>query len=999
MFISWIGNLFIRKGHTYRHTSAKRKRVQSFHSHFEDLEARLVPTFLTPVAVATAASSAVVVVGDFNGDGKQDLVISNLNNTITTTLGNGNGTFQAAIISASTGNSWAMVTGDFNHDGKLDLAANANGGVSIDIILGNGDGTFQPRVSYVTGSYANRLATGDLNNDGFADVVGVSSVGAGSAFVLMNTGSGTGAFSPVQILAAGSGAADIKIADLDRDGKLDLVIANQNSAGGVNTMKGNGDGTFQAPHSYYASTAPYRETVGDFNNDGLPDVVVMNTYIGNQMTILLCNPDGTYGTANSYTLAGGTAAELDSADFNGDGNLDILGSDGKVELGRGDGSFYATQNYLGFRGNYLALGDFNGDGAPDAVITAGFGANATTMTNAKDDQTLVGSAVQLSLSAPATAVAGVAFPVTVTALDANGNVATNFLGTVGFSDPLNPAVASSYTFTVADAGVHTLPNGGMLIRAGVQTLSATSPLLPTASTTVTITPASAAKFQVTGPATATAGDPTSTITVTALDAFNNFAPSAGNTVHFTSTDAQAGLPADYTFTAADTGVHSFTATLRTSGTQTVTATDTVNANASGNTAGIVVTAGAAVGLSLSGGGGFINSPSVVAVYARDAFGNIAVTYSGAAHLTTSDPLATLPVDGEITNGVGFLTIIPRTLGNQTITATDAASGFSATETVLVTPGQGVSFTVTPVVNAVAGTAQAMKVTVYDAFGNISTVYRGSMLLSSSDPTVGGFYTFTAADAGVHIFTVALTRAGTQSVSVADTATPAMSLTQTGIVVTPAAAATIAVTPLVGTVAGVAQNVTITARDAYGNLATSYRGTLAFSSSDTQVAMLASYTFTAADAGVHTFSVTFKSSRGQTFTATDTVNAAMTYFQRDIIITPAAMTGFAFRVPSSATAGSAFSVTLTAVDAFGNPIIGYTGKVHFSGPAGIPVDYTFTAADAGLHVFTITFSATGTQTIGVQDTLSGALKGQTSVKVATGGGGTGGGGTGGGGKKV
>ena len=705
-------------------------------------------------------------------------------------------------------------------------------------------------------------------------------------------------------------------------------------------MKGNGDGTFQAPHSYYASTAPYRETVGDFNNDGLPDVCVMNTYIGNQMTILLCNPDGTYGAANSYLLAGGSAAELMSADFNGDGNLDIMGSDGKVELGRGDGSFYASQGYLGFRGNYMALGDFNGDGAPDAVDTAGFGANATTMANAKDDQTLVGSAVQLSLNAPATAVAGQPFPVTVTALDANGNVATNFLGTVGFSNPLNPATATSYTFTAADAGVHTVANGGVLLTAGLQTLTATSPLLPNATTTVTVTPAPAAKFALSGPA---AVDPTTAtaITVTALDAFGNLAPSAFNTVHFTSTDAQAGLPADYTFTAADAGVHTFTVTLRTAGTQTVTATDTVNANATGNTSGITVTAGPAVSISLSGGGGYINSPSVVAVYARDAFGNIAITYSGTAHLTTSDPLATLPADGAITNGVGFLTIIPRTLGNQTITATDATNGFSATETVLVTPGQGVSFTVTPVTNAVAGTVQSMRVTVYDAFGNVSTVYTGSMRVSSSDPTVSGFYTFTAADAGVHTFSVALTRAGTQSVTVADIATPAMSLTQTGIVVTAAAAASITVTPLVSTVAGVAQSVTITARDVYGNLATSYRGTLAFTSSDLQVAMLPTYAFTAADAGSHTFSVTFKSSRGQTFTATDTVTPAMTYFQLDIMVSAAAMTGFAFRVPSGATAGVAFSVTVTAVDAFGNPITGYTGRVHFTGPNGVPVDYTFT----------------------------------------------------------
>ena len=75
--------------------------------------------------------------------------------------------------------------------------------------------------------------------------------------------------------------------------------------------------------------------------------------------------------------------------------------------------------------------------------------------------------------------------------------------------------------------------------------------------------------------------------------------------------------------------------------------------------------------------------------------------------------------------------------------------------------------------------------------------------------------------------------------------------------------------------------------------------------------------------------------------------------------------------------------MTAVDAFGNPITGYTGRVHFTGPTGVPVDYTFTAADAGSHVFTVNLSSAGTQTIGVQDILNGALRGQTSVKAASG----------------
>jgi uncharacterized membrane protein YgcG len=233
--------------------------------------------------------------------------------------------------------------------------------------------------------------------------------------------------------------------------------------------------------------------------------------------------------------------------------------------------------------------------------------------------------------------------------------------------------------------------------------------------------------------------------------------------------------------------------------------------------------------------------------------------------------------------------------------------------------------------------------------------------------------------------------------------------QTGIVVTPAAAASIAVTPVHGVVAGTAQSFTVTARDAYGNVATGYTGTVAFGSSDTQAALPAAYTFTAADAGVHTFSMTFKSSGGQTFTAQDVANAAnlaFNYSQRDIAVTAGAMVGFAFRAPSNVSAGVAFSITLSAVDAFGNEVTGYTGTVHFAGPAGtgnlLPADYTFTAADAGVHTFSVTLASTGTQTIGVADVLDGTLNGQVGVTVKTSSGGGGGGGgtsTGGGGPRT
>ncbi len=991
---SWIRSLFPSRSRPYRH-AATPKAPSRVRLGVEPLEGRALPSFLTPFSVPAGASEGAAAVGDFNGDGKPDLAVSNFNglaSAVSVALGNGDGTFLPAVASPNSAGSWSMVAGDFNRDGKLDLAAASVGANAINLLLGNGDGTFQAPVAYAVGATVNRIAKGDFNGDGADDLVGVSTGYGGTLFVLKNAGNGT--FLPAQGYSAGLGAQDVSVADLNRDGKLDLVTANQSSAGGVATLLGNGDGTFQSSRSFPASTAPYRAAVGDYNEDGVPDVAVLNTYISNQFSLILGTGDGGFQAPHSYPMPNGGSTQLQAADFNGDGHLDLIEANGQVELGRGDGSFYAIQANAGFSGSTLTLGDFNGDGAADAVAT-GFGTAATVMANAANDRALLGGATQLGLSAPATAVAGQPFAVTVTALDAAGNVAANFLGTVGFANPLNPAVAASYTFTAADAGVHTVANAGTLLSAGVQTLFATSPLLPTASTAVTVSAAAAARFRVSAPATAAAGDPTTSVTVAALDAFGNAAPSYVGAAHFASTDAQAGLPANYAFTAADAGTHAFAVTLRTAGPQTVTATDTLNPNASGTTAGVAVTPGTAVALSLSGGGGFVNSPQVVAVTARDAFGNVATSYAGTAHLTTSDPLATVPADGPVTNGVGLFTVTPRTIGTQTVTATDG-TGLAGTESVVVTPGQGVRFTVTPVASAAAGTVQSMKVTVYDAFGNVSTVYAGTMRVFSSDPTVSGYHTFTAADAGAFTFTLALTRAGTQSVTVADVLNPAMSITQTGVVVTPGVAVSLGVTPLTATTAGVAQSVTVTARDAYGNAATGYRGALAFSSSDLQVAMLSAYTFTAADAGSHVFSVTFKSSRGQTFTATDTATPALTYFQKDIQVSAASMAGFALKVPSNATAGVAFALTVSAVDAFGNPVTGYVGKVHFTGPTGVPADYTFTAADAGVHTFTVTLLTTGTLTIGAQDTSNGALKGQTSVKVVSSGGGTSGG-TGGGGR--
>ncbi|MCY2962471.1 MAG: VCBS repeat-containing protein, partial [Planctomycetota bacterium] len=974
----------------------RRSRPSTAQPSCEVLEVRTLLSFAAPITFPAGTSPTSIAVGDFTSDGQQDVVAVNTTSlgTVSVLPGNGDGTFGTPIVSAAGIAPVGATVADLNGDGRLDLVTHQSGAASIEILFGNGNGTFQAPIVDLLGASPTQIEAGDVDQDGDVDLFASSFGYGGTVFLLLNNGDGS--FQAPRNLAAGANAMDVEVADFDGDHNLDLVMANQVSAGTISVSLGNGDGTFRSARAYSAGSAPYRMTVGDYNNDGHPDVAVLNTYSSPMMSVVLGNGDGSFQPYTSYTL--GYSNSLETADFNNDGNVDLLAGSGQVSLGRGDGSFYAPVVYSNLQSNDAAIGDFNNDGFADIASGAANG-SLNVQVNSANDRSILGGAVGLVISAPATVVAGTSFNVTVTAVDADGNVVPGFLGTVGLksSNPLLGAQAVSYTFTAADAGVHTIVNATATFKAGLQEVRVTTPFLPVGTTPVLVTPAAAHHIALSAPATTVAGAPVA-VGVTMLDAYGNVATNYTGTVKFSSSDVQAGLPADYTFTAADAGQHAFNVALKTAGSRTVSAVDTSNVQITGASASVTVTAGPATHLQLLGGGGYVGSAHSVAVMAVDAFGNVDGGYNGTVHLTSSDAATVLPADSALTSsGVGSLTVTPFTLGDQLLSAVDVASGtLVGTETVTVTPGWATRFVATPLAtSSVAGTAQSLKLTAYDAFGNVSTVYFGTVVFSSSDLQLGlGSYAFTAADAGVHTFTLALKTAGTQSVSISDSVDSTIRVAQSGLVVTPAAAKTLATTAIQGVVAGTAQNFTVTLRDAYGNIATGYRGTLAFTSGDVLAALPTNYTFTAADAGVHTFSMTFKSSGGQTLTVQDTVTATLVSNQTDISINAAAMTGFSIKSPSSATVGTAFSITVKAVDAFGNTVKGYLGKVHFTGPGGtnlLPADYTFTATDAGAHIFTITLTSTGTQTVGFQDKVTGALKGSLSVKVSTGGGSGGGGG--------
>ena len=186
-------------------------------------------------------------------------------------------------------------------------------------------------------------------------------------------------------------------------------------------------------------------------------------------------------------------------------------------------------------------------------------------------------------------------------------------------------------------------------------------------------------------------------------------------------------------------------------------------------------------------------------------------------------------------------------------------------------------------------------------------------------------------------------------------------------------------------AGSPFSVTVTARDQFNNTITGYVGTVHFAATGSN-SVPANYTFVAGDNGVHTFTngVTLNTSGTQTITVNDTVQTSKTG-SANVNVSPAGLDNFLVNAPGSATAGSPFSVTVTARDQFNNTITGYVGTVHFAatGSNSVPANYTFVAGDNGVHTFTngVTLNTSGTQTITVNDTVQTSKTGSANVSVS------------------
>jgi hypothetical protein len=630
------------------------------------------------------------------------------------------------------------------------------------------------------------------------------------------------------------------------------------------------------------------------------------------------------------------------------------------------------------------------------------GGSGTTLTNIAVQPTVtVGPPLDhFAVSAPASATAGAAFSYTVTAETAANATITSYTGTVHFTSSDGSAtLPADYTFVGGDSGTHTFTNGVTLETVGTQTVDVNDTVQTsvTGSASVNVSAGSIDHFDVSAPATSSAGDPFS-VTVTAQDAFDNTITGYAGTVHFTSSDGGATLPADYTFVGGDNGVHTFTneVTLVTAGTQTVDVNDTVTTSATGS---------ADVDVSADGLDHFdVSAPSTatagdpfsVTVTAQDAFDNTITDYAGTIHFASSDGSATLPADYTFVGGdSGSHTftneVTLETAGTQSVDANDTVqTSMIGSASVDVSAAAIDHFDVSAPSSATAGDLLSVTVTAKDAFDNTISDYAGTVHFASSDgsATLPADYTFVGGDSGVHTFTneVTLVTAGTQTVDVNDTVTTSAT-GSASVEISTAALDHFDVSAPGTTTAGDPFSVTVTAQDAYDNTITDYVGTVHVASSDGGATLPVDYTFVGGGNGVHTFTneVTLVTAGTQTVDVNDTVATSATG-SADVDVSAAALDHFDVSAPGTTTAGDPFSVTVTAQDAFDNTITGYAGTVHVAssdGGATLPSDYTFVGGDNGSHTFTneVTLVTAGTQTVDVNDAVTTSATGSADVDVS------------------
>jgi FG-GAP-like repeat len=333
-------------------------------SHFGDG----VGGFAPAVSAQAGAGGVTLASSDFDGDGLADVALTrsivNQVDALQVRMGFGNGSFGVAQLLPLPGEAADLDALDLDADGDLDLIAGNSDGLRISVYRGDGSGVFAPNEDHFALLFPAQIAEGDLDGDGALDLLVGGDI-AQSVNVML--GDGQGGFAEPADYDAGANIVDAQLGDGDGDGDLDAILTGESYAG---LMLGDGDGGLTAVTWVIVGNDVRAGRVGDLDEDGLADAVYA-AFDDARLSVLQLDGPLTFAAMDRYGTSEGPR-DLQIADLNGDGDLDLVTANGpdsghgslNVLIGFGDGFFFGARGAADWVGD-VALGHLDGDGRLD----------------------------------------------------------------------------------------------------------------------------------------------------------------------------------------------------------------------------------------------------------------------------------------------------------------------------------------------------------------------------------------------------------------------------------------------------------------------------------------------------------------------------------------------------------------------------------------------------------------------------------------------------------